>query len=307
VVRSNGVASLVDLGDGVVDLEFHSGHNTIGPEAVELVEAAVETAGRDFRALVIANQAPDFSVGLNLHALLGRVERRDWKGIEEFALRLQRASLAVRRSRVVVVAAPQGRALGPGCELVLHAHAAQVSSELYMGYNEMQAGLSPCGGGCVELLARRGDALSAFSLMVLGTVSQSAAQAKELDLLDLAAHVTMNADRLVHDAKLYALRLAPGYVPAAAEAEIRAGGSEVEAELLDLARRWHREKRISEHELWIAGLLAHMLSGGDSRAAALGEGRFLDLERELFLRLCGHPETACRLRRIVAHGRAPRG
>jgi len=208
VVKKNSGASLVDLGDGVLCLEFHSKMNTLGEDAVLMIEAGLEATSHGFEALIIANQGEQFSVGANLVTVLLAAQEGEWDELDAGVRRFQQTFMALKYSARPVVAAPFGMTLGGGCEIVLHCARAQASAETYMGLVETGVGLIPAAGGTKEMLLRLGDAKAAFELIGYAKVSGSAAHARELGLLRPVDGVSMNSERLVADAKAAALALA---------------------------------------------------------------------------------------------------
>lgn len=315
-VARNAGASLVDLGDGVLCLEFHSKMNALGGDTIAMLKTGVEEASRNFEALVVGNDAPAFSAGANLMLLLIEAREENWDEIDLMVRAFQSAVLGLRYARVPVVAAPAGPALGGGCEIVLHADRVQAAAETYLGQVETGAGLIPAGCGSKELLARftdrapaGGDPLpfvqQAFELIGFGKVSTSAGDARRLGLLRDADAVTMNRERLLADAKAAALALArAGYQPPAPRNEIPAGGAGVRAALdLGVHLAW-RGGRISDHDAHVGRTLSRILAGGDlPHAAAVSEQRLLDLEREAFLSLCGEPKTQERMAHLLKTGK----
>ncbi len=314
-VRRNAGASLVDLGDGVLGLEFHSKMNAIGGDTVAMMNAGVEEASRNFEALVIGNDAPAFSAGANLMLLLLEAQEENWDEIDLMVRTFQSAVLGLRYARVPVVAAPGGLALGGACEILLHADRVQAAAETYMGQVEAGAGLIPAGCGTKELLARftarapaGTDTLphiqQAFELIGFGRVSTSAADARRLGLLQDTDAVTMNRERLLTEAKAAALDMArPGYQPPAPR-DISVGGAGVRAALdLGVHLAW-RGGHISDHDAHIGRTLSRILAGGDlPHPALVSEQRLLDLEREAFLSLCGEPKTRERIAHVLKTGK----
>jgi 3-hydroxyacyl-CoA dehydrogenase len=202
-----------------------------------------------------------------------------------------------------VVSAPFARALGGGCEIALHTQP-QASAELYMGLVEVGVGLIPAGGGCKELLARLKDPRKVFELIGYAKVSGSAADAKQLGLLDKNAPVSMNYERLIGDAKAYALSLVPNYTPGVPRTDIKVQGQAGFA-LLKLglwsARQGHY---ISDHDVTVGEKLAHILCGGNlTGEQTVSEQYLLDLEREAFLSLCGNPKTQERMQAMLKTGK----
>ena len=205
VVKTNPGASLVDLGDGVLCLEFHSKMNALGEDMVQMVAGALDEVDRGFEALVVANDGENFSVGANLMMVLLAAQEGEWDELDTAIRRFQAACMAMKYASRPVVAAPFGMALGGGCEVVLHAGRVQASAETYMGLVETGVGLIPAGGGCKEMLLRLGNAKRAFDLIGFGKVSESAAHARELGFLRQSDGLTMNRERLTADAKAAAL------------------------------------------------------------------------------------------------------
>ncbi|HWB86027.1 MAG TPA: 3-hydroxyacyl-CoA dehydrogenase/enoyl-CoA hydratase family protein [Bryobacteraceae bacterium] len=302
VVRKNAGASLIDLGDGVLCLEFHSKMNALGEDAIAVIYQAVEETDRNYEALVIANQEDNFSVGANLMLVLMGARSGEWEELEGAVRRFQQANLLIRYAPKPVVAAPFGMALGGGCEIVLHAARAQASAETYMGLVETGVGLIPAGGGCKEML-RRLDAPAAFELIGYGKMSASAAHARELGLLREQDGISMNPERLVADAKAAALALAPSYAPPAPQ-DIHVQGEAGYATLkmgVYLARDGNF---ISEYDAVVGEKLAYVLSGGRLTGEQnVSEPYLLDLEREAFLSLCGQAKTQERMEYMLKQGK----
>ena len=184
VVKSNAGASLVDLGDGVLCLEFHSKMNSLGEDPIGMIYAGIEETNKNFEAMVIANEGENFSVGANLMLVLLAAQEGEWDELNMAIHRFQQATMAIKYAAKPVVAAPFSRALGGGCEIVLHSRGVQASAELYMGLVEVGVGLIPGAGGCKELIARLKDPRKVFELIGMAKVSTSAEDAKELGLLD---------------------------------------------------------------------------------------------------------------------------
>ncbi len=304
VVRKNAGASLVDLGDGVLAVEFHSKMNSIGDDLTFMIRAGIEETARNFEAMIVANHGENFSVGANLMLVLLAAQEGEWDELNAAIHRFQQVNMAMKCAPKPVVAAPFGLALGGGCEVVLHAARVQASAELYMGLVETGVGLIPGGGGCKEMLLRAGDAGAAFETIAYGKVSTSAADARKLRLLRPADNVTMNRERLIADAKAAALAGAPSYVPAVPRADIRVGGQNTLA-LLKVGIYMARQgSYISDYDVVVGEKLAHVLSGGRlTGQQTVSEQYLLDLEREAFLSLCGQPKTQQRIQHMLKTGK----
>jgi len=304
LVKSNNGASLIDLGDGVLCLEFHSKMNSLGEDIIALMYEAVEETSRNWQALVVANQAPDFSVGANLMMLLLAAQEGEWDELSMTVNRFQQACMALKCSPKPVVAAPFARTFAGGCEIVLHCAHVQASAELYMGLVEVGVGLIPAGGGCKEMLLRLKEPRRAFELIGYAKVSTSAEEARKLRMLTLSDGVTMNPERLAGDAKDAALKLVKTYVPHAPLAAIPVTGESGFAFMKMGAWMARQGEYITDHDMLIAEKLANVLSGGRlTGSQTVSEQYLLDLEREAFLSLCGHPKTQQRIQHMLKTGK----
>jgi 3-hydroxyacyl-CoA dehydrogenase len=304
VVKKNAGASLIDVGDGVLCLEFHSKMNSLGDDAVAMIRAGVEETERNFEAMIVANEGEVFSAGANLMMVLLAAQEQEWDDLDSAVRRFQQAMMLMKYAPKPVVAAPFSRVLGGGCEVVLHCTRAQASAELYMGLVEVSAGVIPAGGGCKELLARLKDPRKIFELIGMAKVSGSAREAQEMGLLHKADSITMNPERLIADAKTVALSLAPGYAPGNPRTDIAVSGDTGYALMKLGAWTMRQGGYISDHDMRIAEKLAFVLSGGRlSGQQTVSEQYLLDLEREAFLSLCGTKETQDRMAHILKTGK----
>ncbi len=304
VVKKNAGASLVDIGDGVLCLEFHSKMNTIGGDQGAMMHAAIEETARNFEALVIANDGENFSVGANLMLVLLAAQEGEWDELNAMVHAFQQANMALKYAPKPVVAAPFAMTLGGGCEIALHASRVQAAAELYMGMVETGVGVIPAGGGCKEVILRLGDPKRALELIGYAKVSSSAEDARHLGLLRDGDVVTMNRERLLADAKAFALVLAENYAPGLPRQDIKIGGDSTFA-LLKLGLYMARQgDYITEYDNVVGEKLAYVLSGGHSTSEqTVSEQYLLDLEREAFLSLCGRPETQQRMQHMLKTGK----
>jgi 3-hydroxyacyl-CoA dehydrogenase len=320
VVRRNPGASLVDLGEGVLAVEFHSKMNTIGGDTVHMLEAGIKEATANFAALVVGNDAPNFSAGANLMLVLLEAQEHNWDDIDLMVRMFQRTNAALRYAAVPVVVCPAGLTLAGGCEIMLHADRVQASAESYIGLVEVGVGLIPAGGGSKEMIARtaenapdgQADLLpfvqSAFETIGFGKVSTSAAHAQQLGFLRDGDAITMNRERLLADAKALALeRVRTGYRPPAQRTAIPVGGEGVFAALkLGVHLAW-RAGRIGDHDAVVGRVLANVLAGGAlPHRTTVSEQYLLDLEREAFLKLCGERKTLERIQYTLKTGKTLR-
>jgi 3-hydroxyacyl-CoA dehydrogenase len=304
VMQENAGASLIDLGDGVLCVEFHSKMNSLGEDNIGMLYAGLEETNRHFDAMVIANEGENFSVGANLMMVLLAAQECEWDELNRAINRFQQVNMALKYAAKPVVSAPFARTLGGGCEIVLHSRRAQASAETYIGLVEVGVGLIPGGGGCKELLLRLKDPRKVFELIGYAKVSSSAEDAKKLGLLDRNDCISMNPERLIGDAKALALSLVPGYAPGVPRTDIKVAGESGYA-LLKLgvwsARQGHF---ISDHDVTIAEKLGNVLTGGRLTGEQMvSEQYLLDLEREAFLSLCGLPKTQERIQYMLKTGK----
>jgi 3-hydroxyacyl-CoA dehydrogenase len=317
VVRKNPGASLIDLGDDVLCVEFHSKMNAIGGDTIEMLQAGVREAARNFRALVVGNEATHFSAGANLMLVLLEAQDENWDEIDLMVRAFQQATAALRYSDVPVVVAPGGLALGGGCEIALHADRVQAAAETYIGLVEAGVGLIPAGGGTKEMVVRAVETLApgttdllppiqrAFETIGFARVSTSAPDARRLGYLRPTDGVTMNRERLIADARAKALqRAAEGYQPPVPRAAIPVGGDTVLAPLkLGIHLAW-RAGRISDHDALIGRKLATIMAGGHlPHATTVSEQHLLDLEREAFLSLVAERRTQERMQYTLKTGK----
>ncbi|MGH2517322.1 MAG: enoyl-CoA hydratase/isomerase family protein, partial [Ktedonobacterales bacterium] len=318
VVKENRSASLVDLGDGVLCVEFHAKMNAIDDEMTAMVKAAVEEGQKNWRAIVIGNEAPDFCVGANLAQVLMGAKMRMWPLIEKGVVALQQANLGLKYSPVPVVVAPAGRTLGGGAEFVLHGQHVRAAAETYIGLVEVGAGVIPAGGGCKELLARWAKltpeggpfpaARHAFEIIAVATVATSAADAQTYGFLKKTDDVTLDRERLLADAKADALKLADakdrGEWKPPTPPTFRLPGAGGRLVLEQVVENLVLQGKASEHDAVVAGKLAYVLTGGDCQPGEeLTEQRILDLEREAFVSLCGMPKTQDRMEALLKTGK----
>ncbi|HUU34959.1 MAG TPA: 3-hydroxyacyl-CoA dehydrogenase NAD-binding domain-containing protein [Vicinamibacterales bacterium] len=317
IVKRNAGASLVDLGDGVLCVEFHSKLNSIGGDTLAMLQAGVIEAEANFRALVVGNEAPNFSAGANLMLVLLEAQEGNWDELDLMVRAFQQGVMALRYSQVPVVVAPSGLALGGGCEIALHADRVHAAGDTFMGLVEVGVGLIPAGGGTKEMIARAmarvpspaADPLpfvqQAFETVALAKVSASGPDAARLGYLSGLDSYSMNRERLIADAKAKALqRVSDGYRAPQPRTAIPVGGESLGAALkLGVHLAW-RAGRATDHDLTIGRALAHVFAGGAvPHATTVSEQHLLDLEREAFLRLLGEPKTLARIQHTLKTGK----
>jgi 3-hydroxyacyl-CoA dehydrogenase len=327
VVKKNSGASLIDLGDGIGCIEFHSKMNSLGGDIVQLITETLKpnsATGANFDGFVITNDAPNFSVGANIMLLLMAIQEGEWDEIDFMIRGFQNMTQAIKFSPKPVVCAPFGMTLGGGCEVALHASVRQPHAELYMGLVEVGVGLLPGGGGCKEMTLRAVDAATSirpdgrgesvelmeamkrtFETVAMGKVSTSANEARNLGFLSESDAVVMNRERLLADAKERAQDLARmGYKAPVPRTDISAPGENILATLKLGVHIMRQGEFISDHEQKIGNKVAQVLCGGGvSPGMPVSEQYLLDLEREGFKSLCGERKTQERIQYTLKTGK----
>ena len=324
-VERNSGASLIDLGDGVVCCEFHAKMNAIGADLIAMMHKGLKRLETDFDAMVIANQAVNFSVGANLMLVLVAAQEQEWDELHMAVKQFQNINLALKYAKKPVVASPQGMALGGGCEVSLHAAKIQAAAEAYMGLVETGVGLIPGGGGTKEMLIRANEHAAGsedldlfhalkpvFETIAMAKVGTSAEESRELGYLRREDGVSMNRDRLVADAKETALALLrSAYKPAAATwqegaqtTQIKVLGEQFLAGAKLAIHMMVRGGYASEYDAHVSRKLANILAGGPLTSPQLvSEQYIVDLEREAFVSLCGEKKTQERIAHTLKTGK----
>jgi 3-hydroxyacyl-CoA dehydrogenase len=324
-VERNSGASLIDLDDGVAGVEFHAKMNAIGADLIAMIHKGLKRLETDFDAMVIANQAVNFSVGANLMLVLVGAQEQEWDELHMAVKQFQNVNLAIKYAPKPVVVAPQGMALGGGCEVSLHGAKIQAAAEAYLGLVEAGVGLIPGGGGTKEMLIRANEHAAGgedldlfhalkpvFESIAMAKVGTSAEECRELGYLRREDGVSMNRDRLVADAKEAALALVRGgYKPLAASwqegaqtTQIKVLGEQFLAAAKLTIHMMLRGGYASEYDAHVGRKLANILAGGPLTSPQLvSEQYVLDLEREAFVSLCGEKKTQERIAHILKTGK----
>ena len=324
-VAGNTGASLIDIGDGVACLEFHSKMNAIGEDIMSMIVQSADIVSRDFEGLVIANHGTNFSVGANLAMILFAAQEEEWDDLDWAIKALQDALMKLKYLDKPVVAAPAGMALGGGCEICLASDRVRFAAETYMGLVEVGVGVIPAGGGCKELLIRNTEHLfevqrggvypkqiefmpfvaRAFETIAMAKVSTSGPEAVKLGYLRPTDKLTVNRDYLIEDAKKTVLAInMEGYTPLRPLEEIRVAGENTFAMMKLALWTMHEQGFALDHDVTVGTKVAYVLCGGNVlENTKVSEQYLLDLEREAFLSLCGDPKTQARIEHMLTTGK----
>ncbi len=318
VIRKNAGASLIDLGDGVACVEFHSKMNSLGGDSIQMVNLGLKEVEKNFEGLVIGNQGANFSVGANIMLILLGAQEGDWDELHAAVRQFQMTTMSLRYSPKPVVVAPFQMTLGGGCEMVLHADRNVADAETYIGLVEVGVGLIPGGGGTKEMAVRAFEAVAEnpdadhfsylrrnFELVAMAKVSTSAVEAKHAGILRPGDRIVTNRERVISEAKHAVITLArEGYRAPLPRTDVLVLG---EAALSKFKLGVHMMKRggyISEHDALVGTKIAEVLSGGNlTRPTRVSEEYLLDLEREAFVSLCGTKATQQRLAHMLKTGK----
>lgn len=317
-VWGNAGTTLLDLGDGVLNLEFHTKMNAVGGEVLQGINKAIDIAENgDYRGLVIGNNGENFSAGANLAMILMLAADQEWDELNFAIKAFQNATMRIRYSAIPVVAAPQGLALGGGCEICLHSDAVVAAAETYIGLVEVGVGVIPGGGGTKEFAVRLSDELRAEDIRIPSlkerflTIGQAKVATSAYEAYGLGIFrpgqdkVVVNLDRRLEEAKQEVIRLADaGYTQKPQRNDITVLGREGLGVVYAGANSMFSGHYISEHDVLVSQKLGYVLCGGDlSERTVVTEQYLLDLEREAFLSLLGTRKTLERIQHILKTGK----
>jgi 3-hydroxyacyl-CoA dehydrogenase len=316
VAEKNSGASVIDLGDGVFCLEFHTKMNTIGGDILSMIHKAIKRTEAEGVGLVIANDGAMFSAGANLMLLVMAIAEGVFDEINMTVKAFQKAMMAIKYSKIPVVAAPHALVMGGGCETCLHSDAIIAHAETYMGLVEIGVGLLPAGGGTKEMAIRAIKLAEQYEMdatpfifknymnIAMGKVSMSAAELMPMGLMRHGDAIAMDMDTRIYDAKLKAISLAATYRPGRPQVDLKAPGRGVAASIKSQLWNMQQGGFISPYDQFLAGTIADVISGGDVPTGTLiTEEYLLELEREAFLRLCGQKKTLERIQHMLKKGK----
>jgi 3-hydroxyacyl-CoA dehydrogenase len=319
VVMENPCASLVDIGDGVTCLEFHTKMNTIDDSVIQMIFDSCDIVEKDFLGMVVANHGTNFSVGVNLFMVLDLIGRGEWATIDRMIQAFQNANMRMKFLEKPVVTAPAGMALGGGCEMSMHGARCQPCGETYIGLVEVMAGVIPAGGGTKELMVRCTEGIPAGSSEAASTlpaaynkvfdniftakVSTSASEAMEMGYIRETDTVSINRGYQIRDAKEVALRLSKSYKKPE-PSMIFVMGEQFSSACRAALDNMRQGNFISDYDVHVAMKLAGVISGGDfGEGTPVTEQKILDLEREAFMSLCGEAKTQDRIKHVLKTGK----
>lgn len=316
VVEKNANSSVVDLGDGVFCLEFHSKMNAITGDILAMTHKAIKRAEDDGVGLVLANHGANFSVGANLMMMAVALAESAYEDIDMAVRAFQKATMAVKYAKVPVVAAPFNMALGGGAEFCLHSDAVNAYAETYMGLVEIGVGLLPGGGGTKEMSVRaiqlaqqyntdvQPFIIKHFQQIAMAKVSMGAAELFDMNYMRGGDSISMDLDRLIGDAKQKALALAVNYRPKRRLENLPAPGRGIASAIKSQLWNMMMGNFISEYEMEMGTIIASVMCGGDVNPGTLiTEDYLLQLERESFLKLCTNKKTAERIQHMLKTGK----
>lgn len=314
-IWSNKETSIQDLGDGIINLEFRSKMNSLGGGVLQGINKAIELAEKDYRGLVIGNQADNFSVGANLAMIMMMAAEQDWWELNMAIKTFQDTMMKVRYSSIPVVVAPHGMALGGGCEITMHADKVVAAAETYIGLVEVGVGLIPGGGGSKEFALRAAKHMlvddvktnhlrEAFMNIAMAKVATSAYEAKKMGIIRDQDIIVVNRDRQIAEAKKHAIILAEAGYTQPIRQKVKVLGREAQGMFYVGTDQLVAGHYASDHDRLIANKLGYVMTGGNlSESTEVSEQYLLDLEREVFLSLCGERKTLERIQYMLKTGR----
>jgi 3-hydroxyacyl-CoA dehydrogenase len=320
VVKENASASLIDIGDGVVCLEFHTKMNAIDDQMTAMIHEACDIVEKDFVGMVTGNHGANYSAGANVFQVLTASQLGQWDMIEKGVESLQNGNMRMKYLSKPVVSAPAGMALGGGCEMAMHAAKCLPNGETYMGLVEVGVGVIPAGGGCKEILLRLTEGipngvvenglnmqyhmLKAFENIATAKVSTSAAEAMELGYIRKSETINMSRDQQIYEAKQIVLSLVMANYKPPRPALIPVMGENFRGLVEGLIGNMRYGNFMSDYDMFVSRKVAYILSGGDcAEGTFVSEQEIMDLEKEAFVSLCGEKKTQERIMFMLSKGK----
>ncbi|HOG08583.1 MAG: 3-hydroxyacyl-CoA dehydrogenase/enoyl-CoA hydratase family protein [Syntrophales bacterium] len=319
IVKENAAASLVDIGDGVVCLEFHTKMNAVDPDMIAMIDESCDIVEKDFVGMVVGNHATNFSAGANIFQVLLACQKADWDMLEQMVAGLQNANMKMKFLSKPVVTAPAGMALGGGCEMAMHGARCQPCGETYMGLVEVGVGVIPAGGGCKESMVRATEGIptgaveaglnlqhfyaKVFENIATAKVGTSAVEVMDLGYIRKTENISMGRDQHIWEAKQVVLGLSKFYKPPK-PALIPVMGDNFIGMTNGILFNMQHGNYASAYDVHVSRKVAYILSGGDcAEGTYVTEQEILDLEREAFLSLCGEQKTQDRIMHMLTTGK----
>jgi 3-hydroxyacyl-CoA dehydrogenase len=319
VVKKNASATLIDIGDGVACLEFHTKMNAVDPGMIEMIHESCSIVEKDFVGMVVGNHATNFSVGANVFNVLLAIQKGDWDILEKSIAEFQNANMRMKYLSKPVVSAPAGMALGGGCEIAMHGAKCQPCGETYIGLVEVGVGVIPAGGGCKELMVRMTEGLpdgvieagmnlqhvyaKAFENIAMAKVATSAVEGMELGYIRKTENISLSRDQQLWDAKQAVLGIAK-YYKKPRPVMIPVLGENFRGMAEAILYNMRQGNFASDYDCHVSRKVAYILSGGDCAEGTLvSEEEILTLEREAFLSLCGEKKTQDRIMYMLNTGK----
>lgn len=320
VVKENPAATLVDIGDGVACLEFHTKMNSVNGDMIQMISESCDIVNKDFLGMVVANHDQRmFSAGADIFAVLCAITEKQWAELEKMVAGLQNANMKMKYLPKPVVTAPAGMALGGGCEIAMHGDYCLANGETYIGLVEVGVGVIPAGGGCKELAVRMTEGIptgvvemglnmqyhfaKAFENIATAKVATSAQEAQDFGFIRKGSIINMSRDMQIYEAKQMVLGMSKFYKPPK-PALIPVMGENFRGMVDSILMNMYYGKYVSEYDLFVSRKIAHVLSGGDcAEGTYVTEQEILDLEREAFMSLCGQQKTQDRISAMLSTGK----
>jgi 3-hydroxyacyl-CoA dehydrogenase len=320
IVKENAAASLIDIGDGVACLEFHTKMNSVNADMIQMISESCDIINKDFLGMVVANHDQRmFSAGADIFAVLCAITEKQWVDLEKMVAGLQNANMKMKYLPKPVVTAPAGMALGGGCEMAMHGDYCLANGETYMGLVEVGVGVIPAGGGCKELAVRMTEGIpagvvesglnmqyhygKAFENITTAKVSTSAQEAQDLGFIRKTCKINMSRDMQIYEAKQIVLGMSRFYKPPK-PALIPVMGENLRGVAAAIIANMKAGKYASEYDAHIAMKVAHVLGGGTcAEGTFVTEQEILDLEIEAFMSLCGEQKTQDRISAMLSTGK----